>query len=260
MTALVELHPVALGVTMSLSAGLATVLGALPSLFERGIAPRVYNAMLGLAAGVMLAVTVFGLIIPAIDAGGGGLRGSLAAGLGIVLGGVTLDLIDRYSPHQHFLKGFEGGGASSRLRQIWLFIIAITIHNFPEGLAVGVSAGSGDLSSTLTLTLGIAIQNIPEGLAVALSLMGERYSPKQVFQIAALTGLAEPVGGLVGAVAVTLVQPLMPYALAFAGGAMLFVISDEIIPETHKQGTERLSTYMLLAGFILMMLLEELLA
>lgn len=259
MTALMDLHPVALGLLLSLCAGLVTVLGALPSVFGRGISPRVYNAMLGLAAGVMLAVTVFGLILPAIDAGGGGVRGSLVAALGIILGGIALDLIDRYSPHQHFLKGPEGGGATSRLRQIWLFIIAITIHNFPEGLAVGVSAGGGDLSGTLALTLGIALQNIPEGLAVALSLMGERYSPGQVLQIALLTGLAEPVGGLVGVLAVTLVQPLMPYALAFAGGAMLFVISDEIIPETHRQGGERLSTYMLLAGFVLMMVMEQIL-
>jgi len=212
--------------------------------------------MLGFAAGVMLAATVFSLIIPAIEKGGGGVRGVVAASIGILVGGVFLDLIDKFSPHEHFIKGPEGGAASTSLAKIWLFIIAITIHNFPEGLAVGVGVGSGDLGNGISLAIGIALQNIPEGLAVALALLGERYSPGYVFGITLLTGLVEPVGGLFGIMGAVYATSFLPYALAFAGGAMLFVISDEIIPETHERGNERVATYMILLGFVLMMFLD----
>lgn len=256
MSGLLEANPILLGLAASLLAGLATVIGAVPAMFTRRISPRIYDGMLGMAAGVMLAATVFSLIIPAMGHAGGGVRGALVAAVGIFLGGFFLDLVDRYSPHQHFIKGPEGGAASSALQRIWLFIIAITIHNFPEGLAVGVGVGSGDMGSGLSLAMGIGIQNIPEGMAVALALLGERYPMRQVFFITLLTGLVEPIGGLFGVAAVTLAGPVLPYALAFAGGAMLFVISDEIIPETHERGNERTATYMLLIGFIIMMLLD----
>lgn len=256
MTALSGADPIVLGLLASLAAGLATVVGAVPAMLTRKVSPRIYDGMLGMAAGVMLAATVFSLIIPAMDNAGGGLRGALVAGGGVFLGGLFLDLVDRYSPHQHFIKGPEGGAATSTLQRIWLFIIAITIHNFPEGLAVGVGFGGGDLGSGTSLAAGIGIQNIPEGMAVALALLAERYPMGQVFLITLLTGLVEPVGGLLGVAAVTLASPILPWALAFAGGAMLFVISDEIIPETHERGNERTATYMLLVGFIIMMLLD----
>ncbi len=245
-----------LGLIASLLAGLATSIGAIPVLFTRRLSPRLYDGMLGFAAGVMLAATVFSLIIPAMEHAGGGLRGALTAGVGLILGGLFLDLVDRYSPHRHFIKGPEGGTASSTLQRIWLFIIAITIHNFPEGLAVGVGIGGGDVANGVILAMGIAIQNVPEGLAVALALLGERYSLSQVFWITLFTGLVEPIGGLLGVAGVTLAKPVLPYALAFAAGAMLFVISDEIIPETHQRGNERVATYMLLVGFIVMMTLD----
>lgn len=204
----------------------------------------------------MLAATIFSLIIPAIDKGGGGMKGVMAASIGIMAGGIFLDLVDKYSPHQHFIKGPEGAVASSSLARIWLFVIAITIHNFPEGLAVGVGVGSGDLSNGISLAIGIGLQNIPEGLAVALALLSERYSLGSVFWITLLTGLVEPIGGLFGLVGAVYAQEFLPYALAFAGGAMLFVISDEIIPETHERGNERVATYLILLGFIVMMILD----
>lgn len=253
---LMALDPLVLGLIASLLAGAATSVGAIPVLFTRKISPKLYDGMLGFAAGVMLAATVFSLIIPAMEYAGGGLPGAIVAAVGLLLGGLFLDLVDRYSPHRHFIKGPEGGGSSSALQRIWLFIIAITIHNFPEGLAVGVGIGSGDVANGIVLAMGIGIQNIPEGLAVALALVGERYSLAQVFVITLLTGLVEPIGGLFGVVGVTLAAPVLPYALAFAAGAMLFVISDEIIPETHQRGNERIATYMLLVGFIIMMTLD----
>ncbi|MFZ5816137.1 MAG: ZIP family metal transporter [Bacillota bacterium] len=256
LSALMELNPILLGLIASLLAGSATSIGAIPTLFTRNISPKVYDGMMGFAAGVMLAATVFSLLLPAMEYAGGGVGGVLAAAVGLLLGGIFLDLVDRFSPHRHFIKGPEGGGSTSALERIWLFIIAITIHNFPEGLAVGVGVGSGDVANGIALAIGIGIQNIPEGLAVALALLGERYSLGQVFSITLLTGLVEPIGGLVGVAGVTLATAVLPYALAFAAGAMLFVISDEIIPETHERGNERIATYMLLFGFIIMMALD----
>lgn len=249
-------NPVAAGILASLIAGLATAIGGIPALFTRRVPERVQDGLLGFSAGVMLAATFFSLIVPAIEQGGGGLRGALMAALGLILGGVFLDVMDKYSPHTHFIKGPEGGAATASLAKIWLFIIAITIHNFPEGLAVGVGVGGGDLATGLSLTLGIGLQNIPEGLAVALALLSEKYPPGEVFLITLLTGLVEPVGAAFGLGTVMLLGPLIPVAFAFAGGAMLFVISDEIIPETHRRGFERTATYMLLVGFIVMMLLD----
>lgn len=251
-----QFPPLLLGLLASLAAGLATSLGALPVFITRKIHPKAQDGMLGFAAGVMLAATVFSLIIPAIEKGGGGIQGVLAASVGIIAGGIFLDLVDKVSPHQHFIKGPEGDVASSSLARIWLFVIAITIHNFPEGLAVGVGVGSGDLGNGISLAIGIALQNIPEGLAVALALLGEKYKPGYVFWITLLTGLVEPVGALFGLIGAVYAHAFLPYALAFAGGAMLFVISDEIIPETHERGNERIATYLILIGFIVMMALD----
>jgi zinc transporter, ZIP family len=252
--------PVAVGLLVSLLAGLSTAVGALPVFFTRRIAPWLQDGLLGFAAGVMLAATAFSLVVPALGHAGGGWGGAAVVGAGILLGGVFLDLIDRYAPHEHFIKGPEGGGANSQLAGIWLFVIAITIHNFPEGLAVGVATGSGDLANGLSVAIGIGLQNVPEGLAVAVALLGQGYTPLYAFGVSLLTGLVEPVGGLVGAGAVTMGQGILPWALAFAAGAMLFVIMDEIIPETHKRGNERVATFMMLAGFIVMMALDTALA
>lgn len=236
----------------SLAAGLATGVGALPVLFVKRPSKRYLDLMLGFAAGVMLAASVFSLLIPAIDDGGVW----VAVG-GMLLGALVLHLIDRLVPHEHFIRGHEG--PSSRLRKIWLFILAITIHNFPEGLAVGVGFGGGAIGPAIALAVGIGLQNMPEGLAVALPLAGEGYSRGRALFYATLTGLVEPIGGLLGVSLVLIAKPILPWGLAFAAGAMLFVISDEIIPESHRNGHERLATLGVMVGFAVMMLLDVLL-
>ncbi len=253
------MHPVALGIAASALAGLATGVGALPALVFKQISDRLVNVMLGAAAGVMLAATSFSLIVPGIEHGdrlwpGWGVW--IVSG-GMLAGAVFLDRIDKWLPHEHFVMGHEG--PSSKLKKIWLFVIAITIHNFPEGLAVGVGFGTGDTAAATSLAIGIGIQNMPEGLAVALPLLGLGYSRSKAVAIATLTGLVEPVGGLLGVGAVTFFHPLLPLGLAFAAGAMLFVISDEIIPETHSRGKSRPATFGVMIGFVVMMILDNLL-
>ena len=244
-----NLDVILLGSAASLLAGLATGAGALPVLFTRKISDRLLDVMLGFSAGVMLAATFFSLLVPAIHLGG-----VWIAVLGIIFGAVALHLVDRFVPHFHPALGSEG--PSSRLSRVWLFALAITIHNFPEGLAVGVSFGSGDVTAGLVVAMAIGLQNMPEGLAVALPLLREGYSRRRSLWYGTLTGLIEPVGGLLGIVLVSIFHPILPWALAFAAGAMLFVVSDEIIPESHRKGFERQATFGLVAGFIVMMLLD----
>jgi ZIP family zinc transporter len=148
------------------------------------------------------------------------------------------------------------GPETEDLSRIWLFVIAITVHNFPEGMGVGVGFGGGDISNGITLATGIGIQNVPEGLAVAVSLLAAGYARLQAFVVAFLTGLAAPIGGLAGSAAVALAAPMLPWTLGFAAGAMLFVISDEIIPETHRGDFQNLATFSLLVGFSIMMFLD----
>lgn len=249
----------ALGALASLLAGAATGVGALPILFFRTVSQRAQDTMLGFGAGVMLAATSFSLIIPGIEAAAAQTGSQVAAAFivtaGILLGGALLYAANRYVPHEHFIKGREGTSLSS-LRRIWLFIIAITIHNFPEGLAVGVGFGNGDVQGGISLAVGIGLQNMPEGFVVALALLTEKYSRAEALGIALLTGLVEPVGGLIGAGLVSIAAPVLPWGLGFAAGAMLFVISDEIIPETHRKGFETEATAGLMLGFVVMMILD----
>ncbi len=246
-------HPIVQGLLGSLAAGTATSLGALPALFFKGISRKAYHITLGLAAGIMLAATFFSLLLPALKRGH-----ALVVGLGIITGALLIHMVDRHVPHEHFIKGPEGP-PSTRLKGLSLVLMAITIHNFPEGMAVGVGFAGGGMAGGLPLALGIGIQNIPEGMAVALPLRSEGYSPWQAFKWATLTGLVEPLGGLVGATLATLARPFLPFIMALAAGAMLFVISEEMIPETHSRGLERLATFSLIGGFVLMMLLDVLL-
>jgi ZIP family zinc transporter len=167
----------------------------------------------------------------------------------------ALWLINEHVPHEHFILGREGAMSTS-LRRIWLFVIAIALHNFPEGLAVGVGFGAGDLGAANALAIGIGLQNLPEGLAVALALSGEDYPRGAALGAALATGLVEPVGGLLGVTAVTIAAPLLPWGLAFAAGAMIFVISSEIIPETHRKGSKMAGTFGLMIGFVVMMVLD----
>ena len=243
------------GILASILAGIATGIGALPIFITRRVSDKTLDTMLGFSAGVMLAATSFSLIIPAIEFGGGGAKGVLITAAGILMGVVFLDAVDKYSPHMHTILGNEG--SKSSLSKVWLFVIAITIHNFPEGLAVGVGFGSGNISDGISLAIGIGLQNMPEGLAVALPLLRENYKKSKAFLIALATGLVEPIGGLIGITAVQFAKPILPLGLAFAAGAMLFVISDEIIPETHSRGYQRLATYGVIVGFIIMMILDN---
>jgi len=258
---------IGLGLLASLLAGMATGVGALPILFFRHIPARLVNTMLGAAAGVMLAATSFSLIVPGIDYGNAlwpGL-GVYVVIVGMLIGALFLDRVDNWLPHEHFAINKDGTtstgkeGPASHLKRVWLFIIAITIHNFPEGLAVGVGFGTGDIGGGTSLAIGIGIQNMPEGLAVALPLIGLGYSRGKAIGYATMTGLVEPIGGVLGVGAVTIFQQVLPIGLAFAAGAMLFVISDEIIPETHAKGKSRSATFGVLVGFVVMMALDNLL-
>lgn len=244
-----------LGTLASLGAGLATAVGALPVLFTRNVSQRAQDVMLGFGAGVMLAATSFSLIIPGLEAAGGDAQAAFVVAAGIGLGALFLWATEHFAPHEHFIKGREGADVG-QLKRIWLFVIAITLHNFPEGLAVGVGFGGGDVQGGLTLAAGIGLQNMPEGLVVALALVAQRYSVGRAILVAALTGLVEPVGGLLGAGLVSIAQPILPWGLAFAAGAMLFVVSDEIIPETHRKGFETEATLGVMVGFVVMMMLD----
>ena len=236
--------------------GLKTGVGALSALFTGNVKRKWLDAMHGFAAGVMLAATCFSLILPSIEFGGGTFKAVLITGLGIIVGAVIIDLIDRFAPYEHLINKHHEGVAADSLKKIWLFIIAIAIHNFPEGMAVGVAFGSGNLSHGVPIAIGIGLQNIPEGLAVAFALIREKYSVGKAYWIAFLTGLIEPVGALLGYGLVRLFSPALPFILAVAGGAMLFVIADEVIPETHSGGNERLATFALIIGFVIMMVMD----
>ena len=250
---------VLLGFVGSLAAGFMTTVGAVPVLLGRAPSERTRDALLGFAAGVMLAASFFSLIVPSIDLsteryGDSALPAAIAVA-GILLGFLAVAVLNAVLPHEHFVQGREGP-ASPALRKVWLFVIAITIHNLPEGVAVGVGFGSGDFDKGFALALGIGLQNAPEGLAVAVALVGQGYTRLRAFVIAALTGLVEPVGGLTGAWAVTVAEPALPWGLAFAAGAMLYVISHEIIPETHRNGFQNQATAGLAIGLCLMLFLD----
>ena len=233
--------------------------GALPALFGREPSERARDGLLGFAAGVMLTASFFSLIVPSLDVAarlyGEGPLPALLACAGVLLGMAAVAGLNAALPHEHFARGREGPEAM-QLRRIWLFILAITIHNLPEGLSVGVGFGSGEASSGWPLAVGIGLQNAPEGLAVAVALMGEGYSRRRAVGIATLTGLVEPIGGLAGAAAVSWSEPALPWGLAFAAGAMLYVISHEIIPETHRRGFETTATTGLAIGLVAMLFLD----
>jgi len=253
------MNVIALGLLGSLAAGLMTAVGALPILVGRAVSRRTNDVLLGFAAGVMLSASYFSLIIPGLEIsaglyGEGAVPALIAAG-GILLGAAAIYALDERVPHQHFIKGLEGPKAAS-VRKIWLFVIAITLHNVPEGLAVGVGFGGGDIGAATTLALGIGLQNAPEGLAVALALQSEGYGKMYAFLVAAATGLVEPVAGIAGVIAVSTSQVLLPWGLTFAAGAMIYVISNEIIPETHRHGHHKAATTGLIVGVVVMLFLD----
>lgn len=240
-------------------AALATALGALPALFVRTISARWEAVMLGFGAGVMVAAACFSLIVPGIEAATGLLgskpAGALVVAAGLLLGALCLLLADKMVPHEHPAAG-RHGPEWLQLRRVWLMVFAISLHNFPEGMAIGVGFAGGDVSVGIPLAAAIAIQDVPEGLVVAVALRTVAYSPLRATAAGALTGLAEPVGAIVGVALTSGFAPLYPLGLGFAAGAMIWVVSHEIIPETHRKGHEQPATLGLIGGFIVMMLLD----
>jgi zinc transporter, ZIP family len=237
----------------------ATALGALPGVALKGIDHRLEDSMLGLAAGMMLAASAFSLILPGLEAGAA-LTESRALGAGTVVAGMALGVLlmlglDQFTPHEHTHGGPCGAGCG-RIGRLWLFVFAIALHNLPEGMAIGVSFAQGDRGVGLPLTTAIALQDLPEGLAVALALRAIGLSPWHAALLAAATGLMEPLGALLGVGLSSGLALAYPIGLGLAAGAMIFVVSHEVIPETHRNGHQTPATLGLMAGFALMMVLD----
>jgi ZIP family zinc transporter len=241
-------------------AALATALGTVPVLVSRTIPARVHDSLLGFGAGMMLAACSFSLIVPGLESarsqGAGAWGSALTIGAGIALGAAVMMALEHWLPHEHFIKGVEGGPNAEAIKRTWLFVFAIALHNVPEGVAIGVAFGNQATVGAGALATGISIQDVPEGLVVALALLGIGYSRITAVALGAASGLVEPLGAVIGASVVTVSTALLPWGLAFAAGAMLFVISHEIIPESHRKGHERFATSGLIFGFVLMMVLD----
>ena len=249
-------------------AWIATALGAAVVFLNRNISRKFLDASLGFAAGVMIAATIWSLLEPSMNmAEGMGLIKWLPATSGLILGALTIRLADAYVPHLHFgLPKDAAEGITTRWRRATLLVTAITMHNIPEGLAVGVlfgaaasgidPTGSATVAAAIALALGISIQNLPEGMAVSLPLRGEGVSRFQSFNYGQLSGLVNPPSALIGAFAVIFIQPLLPYALGFAAGAMLFVVIEELIPSSQQTGNTDIATLGTVVGFCVMMVLD----
>ena len=243
----------------ALGVGGATVFGSVIGFIFKNISHKFSDIVLAFAAGVMLAAAVLGLIIPSVEYGGQ--WGLLITVAGIFTGALCLNLIDKAVPHLHKLAGAdpENHTGNANVSKVLLFVTAIAIHNLPEGIAAGVSFGSDNVNEALMIAGGIALQNIPEGMVIIGPMLAAGISTKRTFLCAMLTGVVEVVGTLLGYFAVTIASAILPFALAFAGGTMLYVISDEMIPETHAHGSQRGATYALLVGFCLMLISDVLL-
>ena len=242
----------------ALGVGGATFFGAIIGFIFKKFSHRFSDIVLSFAAGVMLAAAVLGLILPSLEYGGK--YSLLVTVIGIFVGAVSLNLIDKLVPHLHKLAGAEDEAhPDAKLSKVLLFVLAIAIHNLPEGIAAGVGFGSGDTTQALIIAGGIALQNIPEGMVIIGPMLAAGISPKKTFLFASLTGVVEIIGTLIGYCAVSISTAILPFALAFAGGTMLYVISDEMIPETHAHGCQRGATYALLIGFCVMLVTDVLL-
>ena len=243
----------------ALGVGGASVIGAIFGFVFKKASHKFSDIVLSFAAGVMLSAAIMGLILPSLEYGG---KSPLAVTvIGIFCGALCVNLIDKLVPHLHRLTGVDGEAhpeKQEQLNRVILFVIAIAIHNLPEGIAAGVGFGTGDSARALTIAGGIALQNIPEGMVIIAPMLSSGISHKRAFLIALVTGLIEVVGTLLGFFTVSLSNAVLPFALAFAGGTMLYVISDEMIPETHSHGSERGATFSLLIGFCLMLVFDAL--
>ena len=249
----------------ALGVGGATIIGALIGFAFKNMSHKFSDIILSFAAGVMLAAAVLGLIIPSVEYGShlGTPPALLITVCGLFVGALCLNLVDKIVPHLHRLAGVDLAEQEEHknrgLSKVLLFVMAIAIHNLPEGIAAGVGFGSGDTSRALIIAGGIALQNIPEGMVIIAPMLAAGVSKKRTLLIASLTGLVEVVGTFIGYFAVSISSAILPFALAFAGGTMLYVISDEMIPETHAHGGQRGATYALLLGFALMLCMDFLL-
>ncbi len=242
----------------ALGVGGATAVGALLGFLCKRISHRFSDIVLSFAAGVMLSAAVLGLILPSLDYGGK--YGLLITVAGVFAGALCLNLIDKLVPHLHKLVGADNEShQNADLSKVLLFVLAIAIHNLPEGLAAGVGFGAGDTGRAMVIAGGIALQNIPEGMVIIGPMLAAGVSAGKTVAIAMATGLVEVLGTLIGFFAVSISAVVLPFALAFAGGTMLYVVSDEMIPETHAHGAQRGATYALLVGFCLMLVTDVLL-
>ena len=239
-----------------------TTAGALPGFFLKSLPQRIEDGLLGLAAGMMLAASSFSLILPGIKAGniitGSAVLGAMTVVLGMALGVMLMLGMDEFTPHEHTSSGTHGP-QSHRINRIWLFVLAIALHNLPEGMAIGVSFAQGDLQVGIPLTSAIAMQDIPEGLAVVMALRSVGYSALKSVSIASLTGLLEPLGSVIGLTLSSGLAIAYPVGLGLAAGAMIFVVSNEVIPEMHRNGHQKFATVGLVVGFALMMTLDTVL-
>lgn len=246
----------------ALGVGGATIIGAIIGFAFKNLSHKFSDIILSFAAGVMLSASVLGLILPSVEYGmeyGVGFA-LLITVAGVFVGALCLNLIDKLVPHLHKMVGDDGESHNNqKLSKVLLFVMAIAIHNLPEGIAAGVGFGSGNDTQALIIAGGIALQNIPEGMVIIGPMLSSGVSRKKTFLIAMGTGLVEVIGTLIGYFAVSIASAILPFALAFAGGTMLYVISDEMIPETHAHGAQRGATYALLVGFCLMLVFDTLL-
>ena len=239
----------------ALGVGGATIIGSAMGFMFKKMSHKFSDIVLSFAAGVMLAAAVLGLIVPSLEYGGK--YGIIITVIGIFAGAICLNLIDKLVPHLHRLAGTDTESHNNQsLDKVLLFVCAIAIHNLPEGIAAGVGFGSGDTTQALIIAGGIALQNIPEGMVIIGPMLAAGVTPKKTFIAAMITGVVEIAGTLIGYFAVSVASAILPFALAFAGGTMLYVISDEMIPETHAHGSERGATYALLVGFCVMLVTD----
>ncbi len=265
MQTFMSLHPVVQALLATLFTWFVTALGAALVFFFKEINKKVLDAMLGFAAGIMIAASFWSLLAPAIEMSEEmGLPPWLPAIVGFAAGGIFLKLVDAFLPHLHLFEPIENAeGIKTSWQRSVLMVMAITLHNIPEGLAVGVAFGavaaglpSATMAGAIALAIGIGLQNFPEGAAVSVPLRREGLSRRKSFWYGQLSGMVEPVAGVIGAAAVFFARPILPYALSFAAGAMIYVVIEELIPESQTSGNSDIATMGTLAGFCLMMFLD----
>ena len=243
----------------ALGVGLSTVLGAVLGFIFGALSHKAGDMILAFGAGVMLSAAVLGLILPSLEYGGN--SAVFICALGVIFGAVLIDLMDKLTPR---LEGYiikesaEDPDERKRRQRVLLFVLAIAIHNIPEGIASGVAFGTGDIGAALTVAVSIALQNIPEGMVIISPMLSVGISAKRAFLYASFTGLVEVIGALIGYFTVSISSALLPFFLALAGGSMVYVISHEMIPETHSHGNERVASFALLGGFLAMVIFSEL--